>query len=107
MTKELSANAKRLIQYLNFKSECMYHQERQGVKIDVSAAVALRDKLQALELEKTEELKGVMPKVPKYKTQRKPKEKYKKDGTYTVAWTKYESVRKQQRNLRAFLRLSM
>lgn len=80
----LNENAWRLINYLNFKMDCAREQEENPWVLDVEKAQYHLDELVALQEEKVQELKSVMPKVRKYKNQNRPKEIYKKDGSVSV-----------------------
>lgn len=75
---------KRILDYLNFKMECLVEQADVRIPLDYDRAVFYRDQLLEEKKKKTDELKGVMPKVPKYKTKVKPKITHKKDGTLSV-----------------------
>lgn len=75
----------RVIKYLNFIMECSYHQEEQGIRIDIEKVKANLEYFESLKNEKVEQLKLAMPKVPITKTINRPKEVYKKDGSLSVA----------------------
>lgn len=75
----------RFLQYLTFKMQCAAEQEQYGWRLDLPLAQKMFDKLSKLQDEKVEELKGVMPRVEKFKLQKKPQNPFKKDGTPSVA----------------------
>lgn len=67
----------RLIDYLTFKMDCAREQEASRWLLDVDHCTKVRDKLVALQQEKTQELAAAMPKVPKYGKFKKPAKCYK------------------------------
>ena len=71
------------LQYLTFKMKCASMAEQARWKLDVDLAKTSLETLTRLQEEKVEELKGVMPKVKKFKEKKKPKQTYKKDGNLT------------------------
>lgn len=73
--------ADRFLQYLTFKMKCAAHQEFAGIKVDLDLVHKSIDTLTALQAEKFEELKGVMPPRKLYKEVSPPKNMFKKDGT--------------------------
>lgn len=71
----------RIINYLNFKMQCLADQEDYGIAIDKES---IEKHLATLESQKNPiiaSLTEAMPKVPKYKIKSKPKVTHKKDGT--------------------------
>lgn len=79
--KNLTAEQWRLIQYLNFKTQCVADQEEVGIRLDYDKAVRHRDELVVLQADKVIELQTVMPKTPITTKKEKPKTTHKKDGT--------------------------
>ena len=79
--KTLNDEALRFIKYVGFKLSCAEGQARLGWRLDYDRALRNYTELEALAKEKTEALKGHMPKVPKYAVYNKPKVIFKKDGT--------------------------
>jgi hypothetical protein len=71
----------KFFRYLYFKMSCAATAEQVGWKLDVDLANKSIDTLVAEQEQKVEELKAVMPKVPKYQVKRKPKVCFKKDGS--------------------------
>lgn len=92
MSKQLSAKAFELIDYLGFKMDCAREAEEVGVRLDVERAQRNYDELERLQDEKFEELVKAMPKQPVYKTFKRPAQKVKKDGSLTVAWKGWLNV---------------
>jgi len=84
----------RIINYLNFKMQCIADQEEVGIELDYDKAVRHRDELLIAQEEKVVELKKVMPKVPKTTKKTKPKITHKKDGTLSVAGSNWFSLLK-------------
>lgn len=70
-----------IINYLNFKMECLRDQESVGVVLDYPKAVMHRDELLRQKEEKISQLIPAMPKKILYKDKSKPKVTHKKDGT--------------------------
>ena len=81
-TDGLSKNVLRLLRYLSFKMDCLREQEANPLDLDVEKAQRHYDELTEVIEEKTKALAKVMPKVPG-KMQNKPKNCYKKDGSYS------------------------
>lgn len=79
---ELNQDTLRFIRYISFKLDCLRYQEENPLTLDVEAAQEHFDTLSTIIEEKTEALAKVMPKVPD-QVKRKPKNCYKKDGTYS------------------------
>ena len=78
-------NLDRFLQYLTFKMSCAAEQEKAGWRLDVDLAQRCYDTLLQQQEEKVKELLSVMPKVEKFKTRKKPKDPFKKDGTPSAA----------------------
>ena len=72
----------RLVRYLGFKFSCLSEQEANPLTLDVEKAQKHYDELTEVIEEKKKALAKVMPKVPG-KTQKKPKNCYKQDGSYS------------------------
>lgn len=81
--------ADRFLQYLTFKMKCAAHQEFAGIKVDLDLVHKSIDTLTALQAEKFEELKGVMPPRKLYKEVSPPKNMFKKDGTPSAQGEKW------------------
>lgn len=92
MSKQLSEEAFRLINYLGFKMDCAREAEEVGVRLDVERAQRNYNELEKLQEEKFKELVVAMPKQPVFKTFKRPSQKVKKDGTPTEAWKKWLGV---------------
>jgi hypothetical protein len=79
-----------VIKYLNFKTKCLKLQNDNPLRIDVEQAKKNLEYLNKIIEEKKEELKTIMPKIPKYRLVSKPKNGlYKKDGSLSVAGEKW------------------
>lgn len=72
------------IRYLNFKMECLRDQEEYKIKLDIPYIKKSLEELTKIFNEKTKELVATMPKEIIYKKRTKPKNLYKKDGSYSV-----------------------
>ena len=79
----------RICKYLTFKMDCLAEQEQLRWRLDLPYTKELFHKLQALKDQKVDELKTVMPFVPKYKTITKPKVWFKKDGSLSSHALRY------------------
>lgn len=64
--------------------ECASYQEQNPVALDYGLATRSLETLLGQQDEKVEQLKEVMPQVPKFVVKNKPKAPYKKDGTLSV-----------------------
>ena len=73
-------DVKKLIKYLSLKSMFAQRQIKNSLYIDREKALDLLSELGQKREMKVEELRRVMPKVPKYSTKIKPKVMYKSDG---------------------------
>ena len=71
----------RIINYLNFKIECLADQEDIGLAIDEKSILEHISKLESQKDPIIASLKEAMPKVPTYRYKDKPKATHKKDGT--------------------------
>jgi hypothetical protein len=79
-----------VIKYLNFKTTCLKKQNENPLRIDTKQANKNLEYLNDIIEEKKEELKKIMPSIPKYKIVTKPsKGLYKKDGSLSVAGEKW------------------
>ena len=79
----------RFFQYLSFKMHSAYLAEEAEWKINKELVNASLEKLNKLQDEKVEELRGVMPKVIKYAIKSKPEKMLKKNGEHTEAALKW------------------
>ena len=86
----------RIINYLNFKLDCLREQEEVKIKIDVDLLNKSLEELTSIYTEKAEILKKVMPKVYKYKEVKKPEKMTKKDGSLSEAGKKWYSLLQEQ-----------
>ena len=86
----------RIINYLNFKMDCLREQEEVKIKVDTELLYKSLDELETIYNEKVEILKGVMPKVYKYKEVTKPNKMTKKDGSLSEAGKKWYSLLQEQ-----------
>jgi len=90
-----SSNANELpkiIQYLNFKLDCLKEQEENPLKIDLELCIKTAEKLEGLKLKALEEVKSILPKVPVKKTVEKPSKPFKKDGSKSSIGLKWFSL---------------
>ncbi len=74
-----------VIKYFTFKMECLRYQEENKVLIDIEKCKENLGILESIIEEKNEQLKKVMPKVPKYSVRKKPANPFKKDGSLSAA----------------------
>lgn len=72
--------ALKYIKYLTFKMQCARMQEESKWRLDVKSAEELLEELEGEHLVKTEALASVMPKVPVYKTKKRPAKCFKING---------------------------
>ncbi len=79
------AEAIKLLDYLEFKMDCVREQEANGWKLDVEKATELQQRLTRERDAKIEELKAVMPRVPVYAIKKKPAKPYKINGELSAA----------------------
>lgn len=82
-------NLDKFLQYLTFKMQCAAEQEEIGWKVNIQKAQGHLKDIHARIEEKHNELKTHMPAVIKHKEVRRPEKDKKKDGTPTVAYTKW------------------
>lgn len=86
-----SKDAMKFIEYTSFKLHCAMLQEKYKWKVDLEK---VQQSIEHMDIEiqlKTNELRSVMPKVPKYISKTKPKKLVNKDGEYTkfgIEWFK-------------------
>lgn len=82
----------RIIGYLGFKLDCAREQEENPVTIDKMACEKYLEQIQVLREEKIGKLVEFMPKNPKYKVVKKPKNMYKADGNLSKIGEKWVSL---------------
>ena len=86
----------KLVDYLSFKLDCAREQEEMQWKLDVGKAQEAYDEILSLKVEKVEQLAEAMPKKVLTKWVRHPqRDRYKKDGTLSVRWQKWEGYCKE------------
>ena len=90
----MNSDILRFLRYLSFKAECLREQEANPLTLDVEKAQRHYDELTQIVEEKTQALAEVMPKVPG-KTQNKPKNLYKQDGSYSAHGKKWFDTLKE------------
>src|SRR6056297_1128735 len=90
----MNSDILRFLRYLSFKAECLREQEANPLTLDVEKAQRHYDELTQIVEEKTQALAKVMPKVPG-KTQNKPKNLYKQDGSYSAHGKKWFDILKE------------
>lgn len=81
-----------LIQYVNFKLECLRDQEEHKIKLDIEHCKIALEEVSELFLEKREVLKSVMPKDLGVIIKKRPSKIYKKNGElskYGNSWFNY------------------
>lgn len=71
----------RLLKYEAFKARCAYDQTQNKCRIDIPAAYDFIIELENIREDKYNELRKVMPPIPKYKVYKKPKIMTIKDGS--------------------------
>lgn len=74
-----------ILKYFTFKMECLHYQEQNKVLIDIEQCKKNLEILEGIIAEKNEQLKSIMPKVPKYSVRKKPANPFKKDGSLSAA----------------------
>ena len=80
-----------VIRYCNFKAETLSIQENNKIFVDIEQCKKNLAFLEEIIAEKTEELKKILPKIPKVATVNFPKKGlYKADGSLSVAGEKYK-----------------
>lgn len=82
----------RIVNYLTAKMDCAIEQEEVKVELNVEGAKRLLQELTIKRDKKVLELIPYMPKVPKYVTKNKPKDTYKKNGSFTKRWIGWVDV---------------
>lgn len=87
----------RLIDYLSFKMDCAALQEASRWKLDVERCKSGRDTLLKEKEEKIEQLKRLMPPVPKYTVRARPKKCYKQSGELSSLGEKWFKLLEEQR----------
>jgi len=86
---DTDAEIEKVINYSNFKMECLVIQDENQVLIDVVQCQKNSDILQAIVDEKVEELKKLMPEVPVTAKRKRPAKPFKKDGTMSNTGQKW------------------
>lgn len=76
--------------YLTFKMECLRDQEFIPLRIDLERLDKHLEFFNTMREEKLEELRKVMPKIPRKAKRTQPKPLYKKDGTLSVAGERWK-----------------
>jgi len=89
--------AGRLIDYLSFKMKCAMLQEKSRWKVDKTIVEESIATLEAVEADKIEQLKLVMPDVPRYADKSRPAKPFKKDGTWSVTGAKWFNLLKEHK----------
>lgn len=81
-----------VVKYLNFKMQMLREKQNTRIKIDEPVASELLGVLDEKLNIKREELRSVMPKVPKYKTRKPPAEPFKQDGELSVSGKNWKAL---------------
>jgi hypothetical protein len=81
-----------VIKYLNQKAYALHLQEQNPLLLDLDLVQKNLNILEEIIEEKHEELKKIMPEVPVKVTRKKPKNPYKKDGSYSAAGMRWFSL---------------
>ena len=81
-----------VVKYLNFKMQMLREKQNTRIKIDEPVASELLGVLDDKLKIKREELRSVMPKVPKYKTRKPPAEPFKQDGELSVSGKNWKAL---------------
>jgi hypothetical protein len=97
LSKQLSDDAIRLINYLSFKADCAREQEENPITLDMEAVNVHYNTLDTLQREKVEQLSAVMPKKPIVKSVTRPKNLYKKDGTLSSHGERWFELLQEQK----------
>lgn len=84
-----TAQIDKFLKYLEFKTKTARYAERNKWRVDVTWAEHILVEYDKIRTEKIEILKKAMPKVPKSATRTRPKQFYKKDGSYTANAVKW------------------
>jgi hypothetical protein len=82
------------LRYLSFRADCLREQQANPLTIDLEKAQRHYDELSKVIEEKTEALAEVMPNVPA-EVKNKPKNPYKKDGSYSEHGKRWYQLLKQ------------
>lgn len=90
------ADRQRIINYLNFKMDCLREQEEVKIKIDIPLLEKSLNELETMYNEKYDILKSVMPKVAKYKLRRCPKILYKHNGHLSAKGAEWLNLLEEQ-----------
>lgn len=90
------ADRQRIINYLNFKMDCLREQEEVKIKIDIPLLEKSLNELETMYNEKYDILKSVMPKVAKYKVRKCPKNMYKANGDLSAKGTEWLNLLEEQ-----------
>lgn len=85
-------NYMRLIKYLNFKMDCSREQEEVKIKLDLDLINKSLKELYPMRSTKINTLTNAMPPIIKYKTIRKPKNTFRKDGTLSSLGIKWHNT---------------
>jgi hypothetical protein len=88
--------AKKLIEYLTFKMDCAREQERSKWRLDKDYALESLRKLTDRRLDKLATLGAAMPQMPVYALRKRPEKPYKKDGTLSVAGSRWFHLLEEQ-----------
>lgn len=90
------ADRQRIINYLNFKMDCLREQEEVKIKIDIPLLEKSLNELENMYNEKYNILKSVMPGVAKYKVRRCPKNMYKANGHLSAKGKEWLDLLREQ-----------
>ena len=90
------ADRQRIINYLNFKTDCLREQEEVKIKISIPLLEKSLNELETMYNEKYNILKSVMPKVAKYKIRKYPKNMYKANGDLSAKGTEWLNLLEEQ-----------
>lgn len=90
------SDRQRIINYLNFKMDCLREQEEVKIKIDIPLLEKSLNELETMYNEKYNILKSVMPKVAKYKIRKYPKNMYKANGDLSAKGTEWLNLLEKQ-----------
>lgn len=88
--------AMRYVRYLSFKMDCAREQHKSKWKLDVGKAKQHFDELSIAQQDKLEQLKSVMPRVPKTIKKSRPKKPFKKDGSLSSIGANWFALLKEQ-----------
>lgn len=89
---ESPENHERIINFLMWKTEELRQQQENGWLLDVEGAERLQEQLAKEIEEKTEALRQVMPKVPKYSVKKRPAKPFKKNGELSATGEKWREL---------------